>query len=81
MQHPMRRRHPSSRRDLQCDCFLFARVLCDVAQCAYGRGVGGDDETIFAALDIGFYCGVWESDVSEAGQEGHVSTQSHHQCC
>ncbi len=54
MQHPMRRRHPSSSWDLQCDCFLVAWVLCDVAQCAYGRGVGGNDETVLAAFDVGF---------------------------
>ena len=44
-----------------------------MAQCTYGRGVGGDNEAVFAAFDIDFVLGSWKGDVSEAGHEGDIS--------
>ena len=76
MQYFVRRHRSPCRWDLEGNRFLMTWILCNMAQCAYGRYVGGDDEAVFATFNVGFYGGVWEGDVSEAGHEGNVSTQS-----
>ncbi len=36
----------------------MTRIVGDVAQCAYGRCVGGDDEAVLAAFDSSLFFGV-----------------------
>lgn len=73
VQYFVRRHHSIQCWDLERNCFLITWVLCDMTQCAYGRRVGGDDETVFATSNGSLGVRVWKGNVGKAGHEGNIS--------